>query len=268
MSSVCPPETSSARCGVGGGDGREGSSRYTAARWPARWFTPTTGRSIACPTALAVSTPTSSAPTNPGPQVTAIPSICDQSRCASSSARRRTGTIVATCWREATSGTTPPYWAWTRTCEATTSERTRRPSSTTAAAVSSHEVSIPRTFIFLEAPHDGSQLRGVSPVRREAKILKISGLRLRVATTVLVDAPDDDVRVGLVRLDRDRLLRELVGATEVAPVELHVSQHRQRLGRARVGLDSGGAGHPRVAQSIPPEQPAAVRQLPAESIGG
>ena len=64
---------------------------------------------------------------------------------ASAKARLTTGTPVARCWRDATSGTTPPYSACTRTCDATTSERTRRPSSTTDAAVSSQDVSIPRT---------------------------------------------------------------------------------------------------------------------------
>src|SRR4030042_5239917 len=52
--------------------------------------------------------------------------------------------MVLICWREATSGNTPPNWAWMSIWEATTLERIRRPSSTTAAAVSSQEVSIPR----------------------------------------------------------------------------------------------------------------------------
>src|SRR5206468_3836308 len=79
------------------------------------------------------------------PAVTAMPSRSPSAMPASLAARRRTGTIVATCWRDATSGTTPPYTAWTLICDATTSERTQRPSSTTDAAVSSQEVSMPRT---------------------------------------------------------------------------------------------------------------------------
>src|SRR5262245_9646855 len=57
------------------------------------------------------------------------------------------------CWRADSSGTTPPHSRWRSTCEATTLERTRQGrsaspvSSTTAAAVSSQEVSIPRTIM-------------------------------------------------------------------------------------------------------------------------
>src|SRR4051812_27011663 len=46
--------------------------------------------------------------------------------------------------RAATSGTTPPNLAWRSICEETMLERTRWPSSTTAAAVSSQVVSMPR----------------------------------------------------------------------------------------------------------------------------
>ena len=42
------------------------------------------------------------------------------------------------------SGTTPPYLPCVLICEATIEESTRGASSTTAAAVSSHELSIPR----------------------------------------------------------------------------------------------------------------------------
>jgi len=66
---------------------------------------------------------------------------------ARSSAARTTGTTLRMCARDASSGTTPPYFAWTSCCEATTSDRTRQPSSTTAAAVSSHELSSPSTLI-------------------------------------------------------------------------------------------------------------------------
>src|SRR3970282_1577299 len=46
--------------------------------------------------------------------------------------------------REAASGKTPPYWACSSLCEATMLERMKRPFSTTEAAVSSQEVSMPR----------------------------------------------------------------------------------------------------------------------------
>src|SRR4030065_372008 len=52
--------------------------------------------------------------------------------------------MVFICCLEATSGLTPPNGACKSIWEATTLERIRRPSSTTAAAVSSQEVSIPR----------------------------------------------------------------------------------------------------------------------------
>src|SRR5690348_18231463 len=59
-------------------------------------------------------------------------------------ASRTTGTICRKCSREASSGTTPPYLRCTSTCDATTLDKISRPSTTTAAAVSSQEDSIPR----------------------------------------------------------------------------------------------------------------------------
>ena len=61
-----------------------------------------------------------------------------------SRAARTTGTIALRCSRDASSGTTPPYFACIVICEATTLERMTLPFSTTAAAVSSHEDSMPR----------------------------------------------------------------------------------------------------------------------------
>src|SRR5262245_12923484 len=52
--------------------------------------------------------------------------------------------MTSMCMREATSGNTPPYCACLAACEATTLDRMKRPSATTAAAVSSQEVSIAR----------------------------------------------------------------------------------------------------------------------------
>src|SRR5438046_1203673 len=62
-------------------------------------------------------------------------------------ARRTVGTMARRCSRDASSGTTPPYLPCVASCEATTEESTRSPSSTTAAAVSSQEDSIPRMRI-------------------------------------------------------------------------------------------------------------------------
>jgi hypothetical protein len=52
------------------------------------------------------------------------------------------------CLRDAISGTTPPYLLCNSACDAIMLERIRRPSSTTAAAVSSQEVSIPNINIY------------------------------------------------------------------------------------------------------------------------
>src|SRR5450759_4879005 len=49
------------------------------------------------------------------------------------------------CWREATSGKTPPYLACRSIWDATTLEIRQRPSTMIAAAVSSQEDSIPNT---------------------------------------------------------------------------------------------------------------------------
>src|SRR5262245_50374455 len=67
------------------------------------------------------------------------------------------------CWREASSGTTPPHSRWMATCEATTFERIAQGfaaspvSSTTAADVSSQDVSIPRINMSLDG--GGSECR-------------------------------------------------------------------------------------------------------------
>ena len=76
-------------------------------------------------------------------------------------ARRRASSIIGkiwrTCSRDAISGTTPPYRWCSPTCEATTLERIRgtpvrggRGPSRTAAAVSSHVVSMARRIKCLD----------------------------------------------------------------------------------------------------------------------
>jgi hypothetical protein len=52
--------------------------------------------------------------------------------------------MFSMCARLAISGTTPRYFAWSSTCVATTLLRTSRPSTTTAAAVSSQVDSMAR----------------------------------------------------------------------------------------------------------------------------
>src|SRR5215472_15243175 len=114
--------------------------------WPSRWFTPTSGVPWAHASALAAEQPTRSEPTRPGPWVTAMPSRSRRPIPASARARRMMGTITSRWRRDANSGTTPPYGACTSSCEATTLESTLRPPSSTAAAVSSQDVSMPRTI--------------------------------------------------------------------------------------------------------------------------
>jgi hypothetical protein len=57
---------------------------------------------------LAAATPTSNAPTNPGPAVTATASMSLLPTPALAIARSMVGTIASTCARAAISGTTPP----------------------------------------------------------------------------------------------------------------------------------------------------------------
>src|SRR5919197_3461356 len=112
--------------------------------WPSRWFTPISGTPRARATAFAAAIPTSSAPTSPGPTVTATPSIDPNDAPASLKASSISGFMLSRCARDATSGTTPPNrswrWAWLESGFALIF----RPSSRMATAVSSHEVSSPR----------------------------------------------------------------------------------------------------------------------------
>ena len=157
---VCPPDTSSARCGNGGvaalrprGEGHAGRDPQVSGvldegrRQVPRQVVHADHRLAERVTQrLGHLDPDQQRAHQPRPAGDRQPiEVGEASRPASATARRSTGTTVARCCREATSGTTPPNSACTSTCEATTSERSRRPSSSTAAAVSSHDVSIPRT---------------------------------------------------------------------------------------------------------------------------
>src|SRR3990172_415485 len=117
--------------------------------------------------------------------------------------------------REATSGKTPPYLAGTPTCEATTLEAICRPSSTTAAAVSSQDVSIPNRRVSLGGgggaltagarPPDGARLGFF----RSAGAL--AGCAFRWGTPAPPQGQDEIHRVGGQHLrpvgaDPDRIL--------------------------------------------------------------
>src|SRR6266516_2067382 len=85
--------------------------------------------------------PTINALGNPGPRVAATPSNWAAVTFASRRAVCVTGARLRKCSRVANSGTTPPYSAWSWICEETTLDNTR-PACTTAAPVSSQEVSM------------------------------------------------------------------------------------------------------------------------------
>src|SRR3954469_26042541 len=95
--------------------------------------------------ALPIERPTRSAPTSPGPRVAATTSISRTEIPARASASPLTAGQLARCSREAISGTTPPYGRCAASWLDTTDDSTRPAPSSTAQAVSSQEVSMPRT---------------------------------------------------------------------------------------------------------------------------
>src|SRR3989304_1529143 len=113
--------------------------------WPSRWFTPMSSAPIAKARALAPAIPTRSAPTSPGPIVTATGSMSGNRKPARSRAWARSGFSASTCARLASSGTTPPKRACRSVWLEMRFDRATR-ASTTATAGSSPEVSLPRTF--------------------------------------------------------------------------------------------------------------------------
>ncbi len=126
------------------GGSRSVGRRKSDATCPCRWSTATSGSRRAHASAFAAATPTSSAPISPGPAVTPTASTSSSVAPAPASASSITGATSSRCRRDATSGTTPPNRACSSACEATTFARISPSSVTTAAAVSSHDVSRPR----------------------------------------------------------------------------------------------------------------------------
>src|ERR1700722_15442766 len=90
--------------------------------------------------------------------VAATASISSPVTPASTRACSTTGVSRATWARPAISGTTPPNRACRSTWLDTTEESTVRPSSTPAAAASSHDVSMASTFIRLSPSFGGRRL--------------------------------------------------------------------------------------------------------------
>ena len=114
--------------------------------WPSIWFTPTNGFWIAYANPFAYDTPTSKAPTNPGPYVQLTTSISSNFIFACFRASFTTWLITSTWHLEAISGTTPPYKVCISICEFITFDKTFLPFTTTAAEVSSQLVSIPNNY--------------------------------------------------------------------------------------------------------------------------
>ena len=109
------------------------------------WLMPMSGTPRASASPFAALSPTRSELASPGPYVTATASRASTPRIASAT----TPWIFSMWARLATSGTTPPYGRWSGICVYTTLDSTSRPSRTTAHAVSSQLLSIPRMFIFV-----------------------------------------------------------------------------------------------------------------------
>lgn len=107
------------------------------------WFTPTNGLLVAKLKAFAYESPTSKAPTNPGPYVGVIASICSNEIFASSSDFFVTLEIASIWFLEAISGTTPPYFSWIGIWVSITFDNISLPFFTIATDVSSQLDSIP-----------------------------------------------------------------------------------------------------------------------------
>ena len=108
------------------------------------WCTPTSGMSFAKLMAFASATPTSSAPTRPGPYVTPMASKSSRVTSASFNASSMTWLIFSMCFLEAISGTTPPYNLCSSIWDDMILDNMVLPFFTTEAAVSSQELSIAR----------------------------------------------------------------------------------------------------------------------------
>ena len=222
------------------------------ARWPAAAARRSGGRATRCgrpgdgppraedrsdaASAFANDTPTSSDPTRPGPCVTAIAPSSPGLACASPSARSTTPQMSRTCWREASSGTTPPHSRWISTCDATTFERIAHGraaspvSSTTAAAVSSQEVSMPRMSML--------KFGGRAAVRLD-RLPQRLGVRRAADAALGDDAGDEAMRRHVERRIPDP---RAVGG--------ELRRRRRASPRARCAPRSGCAVRPAVARSI------------------
>jgi hypothetical protein len=115
--------------------------------WPARWFTPTSGRPVAAASPLAQATPDSTPPISPGPAVTAMPSMSESApRLGQRLFHREVDPLGMGAGRDLGDHAAEPRME--RRLAETTDDRispTPVARRTTAAAVSSQLLSRPRT---------------------------------------------------------------------------------------------------------------------------
>src|SRR5574341_731087 len=172
------------------------------------------------------------------------------------------------CMREATSANTPPYCACLAACEAMTFDKMVVPSATTAAAVSSQEVSIPRMRGMLDVGGQRSEVGGqMAPPTSDLlpptsdffdlqhKILvimrqRLELQRLRVEPDGVFDA-DAEALLGIIQAwfdgDDDARLEAVGVAFEVGQLGKLMDAQPDpvaeavdvALGRLRVGLQGG-----------------------------
>ena len=225
------------------------------------WLTPTNGLSHASASAFAADTPTSNAPTRPGPTVHATASMRDSSTPPSTIARATTGLSASRCARDAISGTIPPKSACRSIWVETTLETTSLPPITNAAAVSSQLVSIPSTRVDSSTATSPGPVTVLPAIRRggpRTQALDVMAPHhdgiLHVVVVALTDARRDEpeVPVQLLRtgarhphLERPRHARttdRLVGESE--------HQRRGHAAAPSVGMD-GDVGDVRLVCGEP-----------------
>src|SRR5258708_18101611 len=144
-------------------------------------------------------------PIKPGPAAAAIASIWPSLTPALASARLINPSMISTCARAAISGTTPPYAACSAIWLTTSFDRLSPPpcglNRTTAAAVSSQVVSMPRTSILLLRAGDirlrpPTTLNAIVALTVEANERRDMKARLRLGTR---GSPLALVQAGIVR---------------------------------------------------------------------
>src|SRR5919108_4993161 len=211
-----------------------------------RWFTPAKGASRTAAMALASATPTSSEPMSPGPSVHATASMSQKVTSARSRASRTTGVRASTWARAAISGTIPPYSPWSSSCEAITLERISRSPRSTAADVSSHEVSMPRMIELSSQSSPGRSRTAGSGAAHMTSLT--SALVPKRAIDLLADPLEQQAVAGRVPLSHDHHERVLVGLDVVAlahtgdrEAELLVHGLRHLIGDAHLERDGIGA---------------------------